>query len=57
VIVTHEVPEIFSLCDNVAMLYKGKILIEGPPEDILGSRDPVVNQFIRGELEGPLHLI
>lgn len=54
VIVTHEVPEIFDLCDNVAMLYKGKILIAGPPEDIRSSTDPVVSQFIRGELEGPL---
>lgn len=57
VIVTHQIPEIFSLCDNVAMLYKGKILIEGPPDEILDSRDPVVNQFISGETEGPLRLI
>ncbi len=57
VIVTHEVPEIFSLCDRVAMLYKGKVLVHGPPGEILGSRDPVVSQFIRGELEGPLRLI
>lgn len=57
VIVTHQIPEIFSLCDNVAMLYKGKILIEGPPDEILDSRDPVVSQFISGETEGPLRLI
>ncbi len=57
VIVTHEVPEIFDLCDNVAMLYRGKILMAGSPEDFRRSGDPVVNQFIRGDLEGPLHLI
>jgi phospholipid/cholesterol/gamma-HCH transport system ATP-binding protein len=57
VIVTHEVPEIFDLCDNVAMLYKGKILMAGPPEDFRSTDDPLVKQFIMGELEGPLHLI
>ncbi len=57
VIVTHEVPEIFDLCDHVAMLYRGKILASGTPGDIQRSTNPVVNQFIRGELEGPLHLI
>ncbi|HKZ16166.1 MAG TPA: ABC transporter ATP-binding protein [Geobacteraceae bacterium] len=57
VIVTHEVPEIFDLCDNVAMLYKGKILMAGPPEDFRSTDDPLVKQFILGELEGPLRLI
>ena len=57
VIVTHEVPEIFDLCDNVAMLYKGKIQMAGPPEDFQKSDDPLVKQFILGELEGPLRLI
>jgi phospholipid/cholesterol/gamma-HCH transport system ATP-binding protein len=57
VIVTHEVPEIFDLCDHVAMLYKGKIKFAGSPEEIRRSEDPVINQFVNGELEGPLHII
>jgi phospholipid/cholesterol/gamma-HCH transport system ATP-binding protein len=57
VIVTHEVPEIFEICDNVAMLYRGKIQLSGTPEEIRQSPDPVVRQFISGELEGPLHPI
>jgi phospholipid/cholesterol/gamma-HCH transport system ATP-binding protein len=57
VIVTHEVPEIFELCDNVAMLYQGKIVMSGTPDEFRRSVDPVVCQFVKGELEGPLHLI
>ncbi|HEY6873315.1 MAG TPA: ABC transporter ATP-binding protein [Geobacteraceae bacterium] len=57
VIVTHEVPEIFTLCDYVAMLLDGKVLAAGTPGEIQRSADPRVIQFIRGELEGPLHFI
>lgn len=57
VIVTHEVPEIFSLCHYVAMLLAGKVVAAGTPEEIQHSTDPRVIQFIRGELEGPLHFI
>jgi phospholipid/cholesterol/gamma-HCH transport system ATP-binding protein len=57
VIVTHEVPEIFELCDHVAMLYKGKILMSGAPGEFLRSEDPLISQFVKGELEGPLHVV
>jgi phospholipid/cholesterol/gamma-HCH transport system ATP-binding protein len=57
VIVTHEVPAIFELCHYVAMLFEGKVLIAGTPAEIMNSPDPCVQQFIRGDLEGPLHFI
>lgn len=56
IIVTHEIPEIFSLVDRVAMLYNGVIIAEGTPEEIQASKDPVVHQFIHGELEGPVYI-
>jgi len=57
VIVTHEVPAIFDICDYVAMLYQGKILFRGTPDEIWASDDPAVRQFILGELEGPLQVL
>lgn len=57
VIVTHEVPSIFEICDYVAMLYRGRIQMRGTPEEIRGSEDPVLRQFITGELEGPLQFV
>lgn len=54
VIVTHEIPAIFSIVDHVAMLFNGKIVAEGTPQEMQASNDPVVHQFIHGELEGPI---
>ncbi|NUO08433.1 MAG: ATP-binding cassette domain-containing protein [Candidatus Brocadia sp.] len=54
IIVTHEIPAIFSMVDRVAMLYEGKIVAEGAPKEIETSKDPVIHQFIHGELEGPI---
>jgi len=57
VIVTHEVPTIFDICDYVAMLYQGKILFYGTPDEIRASDHPAVRQFIHGELDGPLQFL
>lgn len=57
VIVTHEVPAIFDVCDYVAMLYRGRIHFHGTPDEIRASEDPAVRQFIHGELDGPLHFL
>jgi len=57
VIVSHEIPEIFNIAQNVAMLYKGKILQIGKAAEMLNSNHPVVNQFITGSLDGPIQLV
>jgi len=50
-IISHEIPEIFEIVDRVAMLYNGKIIAVGTPEEIKVSKDPLVRQFLTGELE------
>ncbi|HJV34800.1 ABC transporter ATP-binding protein [Geomonas sp.] len=57
VVVSHEIPEIFDISDYVAVLYRGRIIESGPPEQIQSSTDPVVRQFVTGSLDGPIHLI
>jgi phospholipid/cholesterol/gamma-HCH transport system ATP-binding protein len=56
VIVSHEIPEIFDIAQNVAMLFRGEILQHGTPDEIRNSSHPVVRQFIRGSLDGPIQL-
>jgi len=51
VMVSHEIPEIFEIADRVGMLHEGRIVELGPPADIQGSSNPIVQQFIRGEPE------
>jgi phospholipid/cholesterol/gamma-HCH transport system ATP-binding protein len=57
VVVSHEIPEIFDIAQQVSMLYRGKILESGSAEDIQHSEHPVVRQFITGSLEGPIHFV
>jgi phospholipid/cholesterol/gamma-HCH transport system ATP-binding protein len=54
IIVTHEIPKVFDIVSRVAMLHEGAILTEGSPEEIVSSEDPIVQQFIKGETEGPI---
>jgi phospholipid/cholesterol/gamma-HCH transport system ATP-binding protein len=56
VVVSHEIPEIFDIAQNVAMLYQGEILQHGTPDEIQASTHPVVKQFISGSLDGPIHV-
>ena len=51
VMVSHEIPEIFTLADTVAMLHDGRIVEVGSPATIQASANPVVQRFIRGEPE------
>lgn len=54
IIVTHELEKVFKIVDRVAMLHEGVILALGTPEEIVSSKDPVVQQFIKGEIDGPI---
>ncbi len=54
VVVSHDLRSIFSIADRVAMLYKGKVKALGTPEEIRQNPDPIVQQFINGQPDGPL---
>jgi len=57
VIISHEVPGIFEIADRVAMLYDGRIIEIGTPQEIKNSENPAVQQFIKGSLEGPIDAV
>lgn len=54
IIVSHEIPEIFSIATHVAMLHEGIIIATGTASEIQASTNPVVQQFIHGWSEGPI---
>jgi phospholipid/cholesterol/gamma-HCH transport system ATP-binding protein len=54
VIVSSDVDALRAFAPRMAMLYRGKLRYDGDTRYIADSDDPVVRQFIRGELEGPL---
>jgi phospholipid/cholesterol/gamma-HCH transport system ATP-binding protein len=52
--VTHDIVSAYKIADRVAMLYEGKIIWMGTPEETKNSTDPVVKQFIHGSSVGPI---
>jgi phospholipid/cholesterol/gamma-HCH transport system ATP-binding protein len=55
VVITHEMPSIFRIADEVLMLFQGRIVFRGTPEQLRHSNDPVVRQFMNGDPEGPIN--
>jgi phospholipid/cholesterol/gamma-HCH transport system ATP-binding protein len=54
VVVTHDMRSAYKVADRIAMLYNGSILEAGSPDEIRGSKNPYVQQFIKGEAAGPI---
>lgn len=46
VMVSHEIPDVFSISQRVAMLNEGKIVFQGNADELMASDDPVVQGFI-----------
>lgn len=57
IVVTHDMKSVFRIADRIAMLHKGEILQIGTPKEIEASSNPVIRQFVAGEVEGPVQFI
>ena len=54
VVVTHDMKSVMSIADRIAMLYEGKVLEVGTPKEIQNSKNEMVQQFIKGDYDGPI---
>jgi len=54
VVVTHDMRSAYKVADRIAMLYNGRIIAVGTPEEIRSSKNSYVQQFIKGEAVGPI---
>jgi phospholipid/cholesterol/gamma-HCH transport system ATP-binding protein len=52
--ITHDMASASKIANKIAMLYKGKIIWEGPAKDIYNSNNPYVDQFVHGRAHGPI---
>jgi phospholipid/cholesterol/gamma-HCH transport system ATP-binding protein len=57
VVVSHTIPQVFDISDYVAILANGVIEEARPSKEFQASKNPIVQQFIRGETEGPIHVL
>jgi phospholipid/cholesterol/gamma-HCH transport system ATP-binding protein len=53
-VVTHDIMSARRVADYISVLWKGRIVEAGPAEDMLGSENPFIRQFLSGESQGPL---
>jgi len=54
--ITHDMVSARKISDRIAMLYKGKIIWDGPTAEIDHSGNAYVDQFIHGRAEGPIKM-
>lgn len=54
ILVSSDVPALRLFAPRLLMLYRGQLRYDGSAESIETGGDPVVRQFVRGDLEGPL---
>ena len=54
--ITHDMASTRKIADRVAMIYRGKIIWQGPAAEIDASQNPFVDQFVNGRAEGPIQM-
>jgi len=53
-VVTHDMHSAYKVANRIAMIYDGKIIGIGTPDEIKKSQDPYIVQFVTGSVEGPM---
>lgn len=56
IVVTHDIHSAYYIADRIAMLYQGDIIQCDTPDRIKNTDNPIVRQFISGELKGPIEV-
>lgn len=54
IVVSHDLEETFRIADQVVILANGRVAAQGTPEEVRNSSDPLVQQFVKAEADGPV---
>ena len=57
IVVTHQMSTITRTANKLIMLYGGKIVYAGTPEDMLKQDTPYTKQFVTASIEGPMQML
>jgi phospholipid/cholesterol/gamma-HCH transport system ATP-binding protein len=49
IVVTHDMQSAFKVGDRIVMLDQGKVIFDGPPDDIRATQNETVHRFVVGE--------
>ncbi len=51
--ITHDLKSAFAIADRIALLFRGECIACQPPEEFKANPNPVIQQFLRGDADGP----
>jgi phospholipid/cholesterol/gamma-HCH transport system ATP-binding protein len=54
IMVSHELESTFAVADHLVILVNGQIAVQGPPEEVRRSEDPLVHQYVTASPDGPV---
>lgn len=54
--ISHDMESAQKIADRIALIYKGSVVWVGPANEIETCENPYVDQFVRGDIEGPIEL-
>ena len=54
--ITHDMASVRKIADRVAMIFEGRIIWEGPVDELDRSGNDHVDQFVHGRAHGPIQL-
>jgi phospholipid/cholesterol/gamma-HCH transport system ATP-binding protein len=54
IVVTHDMSSAYKVADRMALLYEGRVVFLGTPDEVRSTDDPLVRQFVEGSSEGPM---
>ena len=52
VMVSHDVPAVFEICDRVGFIHQGKMRLYGAPEEVTSAHDEIFDRFMAGKAAG-----
>ncbi|MGE4318012.1 MAG: ABC transporter ATP-binding protein [Deferribacterales bacterium] len=57
IVISHDIESTLKIADYIAMLYDGKVVLYGTPEEFKTTENPYVRQFFSASKEGPINII
>ncbi|MBI4376644.1 MAG: ABC transporter ATP-binding protein [Elusimicrobia bacterium] len=56
IVVSHDMKSAYKIASRIAMIYEGKFIEVGTPEQIKTTSNPYVRQFVEGLSQGPIKM-
>ncbi len=52
IMVSHDVPAVFEICDRIGFIHHGKMRLYGSPQEVTSAHDEIFDRFMAGKAAG-----